>query len=105
MVFTVNDLGGLFHLRTVGRSNDDLSSDARRSPCTLAALLPSNCSSCLLGLRPSTVYAVHTLLIRILLLLLALQFFRRVHVFSVRLSNLPSAHMSCTVASQLRPSA
>ena len=103
MVFTVTDLGGVFHLRTVGRS----------TICTLAVLLPSTCSSCLVSLRPSTVYAarclkcrlVHTLLVRTLLLFLALQFFRRVHVLSVRLFNLPSAHMCCTVASRPRPSA
>ena len=101
MVFTVTDLGGVFHLRTVGRSND------MHSCCTTAF----NCSSCLVSLRPSTVYAarclksrlVHTLLVRTLLLFLALQFFKRVHVLSVRLFNLPSAHMSCTVASQPRP--
>ena len=107
MVFTVTDLGGVFHLRTVGRSNDDLSLDACSSPCTFAVLLPSTCSSCLLGLRPSFVYAarcltsrlVHTLLVRTPLLLLTFQFFRRVHVLFVRLFNLPSVHVSCTVAS------
>ena len=69
--------------------------------CTLAVLLPSTvyAARCLKG------RLIHTLLVRILLFFLALQFFRRVHVLSVRLFNLPSAHMSCTVASQPRPSA
>ena len=72
-VTTVSDLGGVFHLRTDGRSIYDLSSDARSSSCTLAVLLPSTCSSCMLGVRPSIVFAascpksrlVRTLLVRI----------------------------------------
>ena len=103
MVFTVTDLGGVFHLRAVGRSND------MYSGCTTAFNLffmsgkPSafNCVRCTLPEKSSGPYSSGS----DFAFVLALQFFRRVHVLSVRLFNSPSAHMSCTVASQPRPSA
>ena len=94
-VFTVTELGVVFHLHIVGRSNDDLSSDVRSSPCTLAVLLPST----VYAARCLTSRLVPTFLVQTLLLLSTSQFFRRVHVLSVRLFHLPFVHMSFTVAS------
>ena len=79
MVFTVTDLGGVFHLRTVGRSND------MYSGCTTAFNLffmsgkPSafNCVRCTLPEKSSGPYSSGS----DFAFVFALQFFRRVHSF------------------------